>query len=74
MLRNHANVSDYMQTTLLGIILHSEVCRISLVFGRIVEQAVLTFRVRFSVSKALSALENRILPHYIVSIDLMDEL
>jgi hypothetical protein len=43
-------------------------------FRRIVEQAVLTFHVRFSVSKALPPLENRRSSHCIVSIGLMDEL
>jgi hypothetical protein len=43
-------------------------------FRRIVEQVVLTFHIRFSVSKALSPLENRSLSHCIVSIGLMDEL
>jgi hypothetical protein len=38
------------------------------------EQAVLTFHVRFSVSKALPPLENRSLSHCIVSTGLMDEL
>jgi hypothetical protein len=37
-----------------------------------VEQAVLTFHVRFSASKALPPLENRSLSRYIVSIGLMD--
>jgi hypothetical protein len=41
---------------------------------KIVEQAVLTFHVRFSVSKALPPLENRSSSHFIVSIGLMDEL
>jgi hypothetical protein len=50
-------------------------CRpIAASFRRIVEQAVLTFHVRFSVSKALSLLENRSSSHCIVSIGLMDEL
>jgi hypothetical protein len=39
-----------------------------------VEQAVLTFHVRFSVSKVLPPLKNRSLSHSIVSIGLMDEL
>jgi hypothetical protein len=39
-----------------------------------VEQAVLTFHVCFSVSKALPPLENRSSSHCIVSIGLMDEL
>jgi hypothetical protein len=39
-----------------------------------VEQAVFTFHVRFSVSKALQPLENRSLSHCIVSIGLMDEM
>jgi hypothetical protein len=43
-------------------------------FRRIVEQAVLTFHVHFSVSKALLPLENRSSSHCIVSIGLMDEL
>jgi hypothetical protein len=43
-------------------------------FGRIVEQAVLTFHVRFSVSKALPPFENRSSSHCIISIGLMDEL
>jgi hypothetical protein len=43
-------------------------------FRRIVEQAVLTFHVRFSVSKALPPLANRSSSHCIVSIGLMDEL
>jgi hypothetical protein len=43
-------------------------------FRRIVKQAVLTFHVRFSVSKARPPLENRSSSHCIVSIDLMDEL
>jgi hypothetical protein len=41
---------------------------------RIVEQAVLTFHVRFSVSKALPPLENRSSSRCIVSIGLMDVL
>jgi hypothetical protein len=43
-------------------------------FRRIVEQAVLTFHVRFSVSKAVPPFENRSSSHCIVSIGLMDEL
>jgi hypothetical protein len=43
-------------------------------FRRIVEQAVVTFHVRFSVSKALPQFENRSSSHCIVSIGLMDEL
>jgi hypothetical protein len=43
-------------------------------FRRIVEQAVLTFHVRFSASKALPPLENRSSSQCIVSIGLMDEL
>jgi hypothetical protein len=43
-------------------------------FKRIGEQAILTFHVRFSVSKALPPLENRSSFHCIVSIGLMDEL
>jgi hypothetical protein len=43
-------------------------------FRRIVEQAILTFHVRFSVSETLPPLENRSSSHYIVSIGLMDEL
>jgi hypothetical protein len=43
-------------------------------FRRIVEQAVLTFHVRFSISKALPSLENRRSSHCIVSTGLMDEL
>jgi hypothetical protein len=43
-------------------------------FRRIVEQAVLTFHVCFSVSKALPPLENRSQTHCIISIGLMDEL
>jgi hypothetical protein len=43
-------------------------------FRRIVEQAVLTFHVRFSVSKALPPLENRSSSHCIVSTGLMDEV
>jgi hypothetical protein len=43
-------------------------------FRRRVEQAVLTFHVRFSVSKALPSLENRSSSHCIVSIGLMDEM
>jgi hypothetical protein len=43
-------------------------------FRRIVEQAVFTFHVRFSVSKALPPLENRISSHCIVSIDWINEL
>jgi hypothetical protein len=43
-------------------------------FRRIVEQAVLTFHIRFSVSKALPPLENRSSSQCIVSIGLMDEL
>jgi hypothetical protein len=43
-------------------------------FRRIVEQAVFTFHVRFSVSKALPPLENRSSSHCIVFIGLMDEL
>jgi hypothetical protein len=43
-------------------------------FRRIVEQAVSTFRIRFSDSKALPPLENRSSSHCIVSIGLMDEL
>jgi hypothetical protein len=39
-----------------------------------VEQAILTFHVRFSASKALPPLENRSSSHCIVSIGLMDEL
>jgi hypothetical protein len=39
-----------------------------------VEQAILTFHFRFSISKALSSLENLTSSHYIVSIGLMDEL
>jgi hypothetical protein len=42
-------------------------------FRRIVEQAVLTFHVRFSVSKAFPLLENRSSSHCVVSIGLMDE-
>jgi hypothetical protein len=42
-------------------------------FRRIVEQAVLTFHVLFSVSKALSPVENRSSSHCIISIGLMDE-
>jgi hypothetical protein len=41
---------------------------------RIVEQAVLAFHVRFSMSKALPPLENHSLSHFITSIGLMDEL
>jgi hypothetical protein len=37
------------------------------------EQAVLTFHVRFSVSEALPPLENRSSSHCIVSVGLMDE-
>jgi hypothetical protein len=40
-------------------------------FRRTVEQAVLTFHVRFSVSKALPSFENRKASHYIVSIGLI---
>jgi hypothetical protein len=43
-------------------------------FRRIVEQAVLTFHVRFSVSKALQLLENRSSSRCIVSIGYMDQL
>jgi hypothetical protein len=43
-------------------------------FRRIVEQAVLTFHVHFSVSKGLPPLEKRNTSHCIVSIGLMDEL
>jgi hypothetical protein len=43
-------------------------------FRRIVEQAVLTFHVRFFVSKALPPLENRSSSHCIGSIGFMDEL
>jgi hypothetical protein len=43
-------------------------------FRMIVEQAILTFHVRFSVSKALPQLENRSSCHCIVSIGLMGEL
>jgi hypothetical protein len=43
-------------------------------FRRIVEQAILTFHVRFSVSKGLPPLENRSSSHCIVCIGLMDEL
>jgi hypothetical protein len=43
-------------------------------FGRIVEQAVLNFHVRFTVSKALPPLENRGPSRCIVSVGLMDEL
>jgi hypothetical protein len=43
-------------------------------FWRIAEQAVLTFHVRFSVSKALLPFENRRSSHCIVSIGLMDKL
>jgi hypothetical protein len=43
-------------------------------FRRIVEQAVLTFHVRFSVSKALPPLENLSSSYFIVSIGFMDEL
>jgi hypothetical protein len=43
-------------------------------FRKIVEQAVLTFHVHFSVSKALPSLENCSFSHYIFSIGLMDEL
>jgi hypothetical protein len=43
-------------------------------FRRIVEQAGLTFHVRFSVSKALLPLENCSSSHCIVSISFMDEL
>jgi hypothetical protein len=39
-----------------------------------VEQAILTFHIHFSVSKALPPLENRSSSHCIVSIGLMDEL
>jgi hypothetical protein len=39
-----------------------------------VEQAVLAFHVRFTVSKAPPTLENRSSFHCIVSIGLMDEL
>jgi hypothetical protein len=42
-------------------------------FRRIVEQAVLTFHVRFSVSKVLPPLENRSSFHCIVTRGLMDE-
>jgi hypothetical protein len=38
-----------------------------------VEQAVLTFHVRFSVSGALPSLENRSSSHFIISMGLMDE-
>jgi hypothetical protein len=38
------------------------------------EQAIWTFHVRFSVSKALPPLENRSSSHCIVSIGMMDEL
>jgi hypothetical protein len=43
-------------------------------FRRIVEQAVLTLHVHFSVSKALPPPENRSSSHYIDSIGFMDEL
>jgi hypothetical protein len=43
-------------------------------FRRIVEQAGLTFHIRFSVSKALPPLENRSSSHSTFSIGLMDEL
>jgi hypothetical protein len=43
-------------------------------FRRIVEQVVLTFHFRFSISKALPPLENCSLSHCIISIGLMDEL
>jgi hypothetical protein len=43
-------------------------------FRRIVEQAVLTFHVHFSVSKALPPFENLRSSHCIVSIGLMGEL
>jgi hypothetical protein len=43
-------------------------------FRRMVEQAVLTFHVPFSVSKALPPLENRSSSHCTVSIGLMDDL
>jgi hypothetical protein len=41
---------------------------------RIMEQAVLTFHVRFSVSKALPPFENRSSSHCIVSTGFMDKL
>jgi hypothetical protein len=44
------------------------------VFRRIVEQAVLTFHVRFSVCKGLPPFENRSSSRCIVSIGLMDKL
>jgi hypothetical protein len=43
-------------------------------FRRIVEQAVLTFHVCFSISKVLPPLENHSFSHCIISIGLMDEL
>jgi hypothetical protein len=43
-------------------------------FRRIVEQAVLTFHFRFSLSKALPSFENRSSSHCVVSIGPMGEL
>jgi hypothetical protein len=43
-------------------------------FRRVVEQAVLTLHVHFSVSKALPPPENRSSSHCTVSIGLIDEL
>jgi hypothetical protein len=43
-------------------------------FRTIVEQAVLTFHVRFPVYKELPPLENRSSSHFIVFMGLMDEL
>jgi hypothetical protein len=59
--------SDALLTTLYPFLENvlQTVCR--------VEQAVLTFHVRFSVSKALPPLENCSSSHCIVSIGLIDE-
>jgi hypothetical protein len=72
--------SKYLSWQVMHFLQHStlfsKMCCISFAasFRRIVEQAVLTFHVRFSVSKALPPLESRSSSHCIVSIGLMDEL
>jgi hypothetical protein len=64
--------SDVLLTTLHSLL--ENVLQTAASVRRIVEQAVLTFHVRFSIPEALPPIENRSSSHCIVSIGLMDEL
>jgi hypothetical protein len=65
--------SDALLTTLHPL-LENVLQTVTQKLQEVVEQAILTFHVRFPVSKALPPLENRSSSHCIVSIGLMDEL